>query len=98
MPTEEFPPGMPFTCQLTAGFDAFWTVAVNCTEAPADICAEGGEILTVTTGEGLTLPTLLSVEVPPPPLHEIWWVMAMSASKPTAARSLEPRDRLRTRE
>lgn len=93
MPTEEFPPGSPFNCQLTAGFEAFWTVAVNWTLAPADICAEGGEILTVTTGGRSTL---LFVEVPPP-LHEICWVMAMSASHLAVARSLERGDRLRTR-
>lgn len=85
---------MPFTCQLTAGFEAFWTVAVNWTLAPADICAEGGEILTVTIGERSTL---LFVEAPPPPLHEICWAMAISASHLAAARSLEP-DRPRTRE
>ena len=29
MPTEELPPGTPFTCQLTAGFEAFCTMAVD---------------------------------------------------------------------
>jgi hypothetical protein len=29
-PTEEFPPSTPFTCQFTAVFVAFATVAVNC--------------------------------------------------------------------
>jgi hypothetical protein len=93
---EEFPPGMPFTCQLTAGFEAFRTVAVNWTLAPADICAEGGERLTVTTGVGWTL-ALLFDEVPPPPLQEICWVMAMSATHLAIARSSERGD-LRTRE
>ena len=64
VPTEEFPPGMPFTCQLTAELEAFCTLARNCTLAPADICAEGGETLTLATGAGTAL---LVVEVPPPP-------------------------------
>jgi hypothetical protein len=37
VPTEEFPPGVPFTCQLTAEFEAFCTLTRNCTPAPADI-------------------------------------------------------------
>src|SRR5437879_13328659 len=29
VPTEEFPPGIPFTCQVTAGFEAFCTFTKN---------------------------------------------------------------------
>jgi hypothetical protein len=94
VPTEELPPGIPFTCQVTAGFGAFCTVTRNCTLAPAEICAEGGETLTVTTGAGSKL---LFVEVPPP-AHDICWTTAMSASHPAAPRSLEREEGLRTGE
>ena len=69
VPTEELPPGIPFTCQLTAGLEAFWTITRSCTVAPAVICADAGEMLTVITEGGSTL---LFVAFPPaPPAHEI---------------------------
>ena len=95
VPTEEFPPATAFTCQLTARLEAFRTLTRNCTLAPGYICAEAGETLTVTTGAGLTL---LFVEAPPPPLHEICWAMAISTRQMALARNLELGDRRRTRE
>lgn len=68
VPTEEFPPGIPFTCQLTARFAAFCTVAMKSTLAPAAICAEDGEMLTVT-GVGVSDVPLERAPAPPP-LHE----------------------------
>ncbi len=31
VPTDVFPPGIEFTCQLTAELEAFCTIALNCT-------------------------------------------------------------------
>jgi hypothetical protein len=44
------PPVLPFTCQLTAAFPAFCTVAVNGTIVPVKGCAEGGDTVTTTGG------------------------------------------------
>ena len=93
MLTEELPPGIPFTCQLTAGFGAFNTVNKNWTLAPAAICADGGETVTLTLGVGSTL--LLTGD-PPPPAQESCWVMAISTSHRAIERILERGNGLRT--
>src|ERR1700730_12121705 len=52
MPTVGFPPGIVFTCQVTAELPAFCTVVVNCTVVPAKGCAEAGDTVTTITGAG----------------------------------------------
>ena len=34
VPCEVSPPAIPFTCQVTAVLEEFWTVAVNCCVCP----------------------------------------------------------------
>ena len=94
VPTEEFPPGIPFTCQVTAGFEAFCTFTKNCTVAPASICAEAGERLTVTIGIDARLAAALFDPVFPP--QETCCVMAISASHLAMARICERGEALRT--
>src|SRR5260221_9567805 len=53
VPTEEFPPGIVFTCQLTAEAPLFCTVAVNGTLVPVKGCAEAGDNMTITGGGAL---------------------------------------------
>jgi hypothetical protein len=48
VPTVEFPPGTPFTLQLTAVFVELLTVAVNVCGSPSNIATEVGARLTVT--------------------------------------------------
>src|ERR1700682_3606631 len=48
VPTVGFPPGIAFTCQVTAELPAFCTAAVNCTVVPAKGCAEAGDTVTIT--------------------------------------------------
>jgi hypothetical protein len=56
VPAEELPPAVPFTCQVTAVFLLFATVAMNCCSAPAPTAAEVGEMVTITAGaEGVLL-------------------------------------------
>ena len=43
----KLPPGVAFTCQLTAELAAFCTIALNCTVVPAKGCAEAGATVTV---------------------------------------------------
>src|SRR5713101_1120265 len=43
---------MVFTCQLTVELPAFCTLALNGTVAPANGCAEAGDNVTITGGEG----------------------------------------------
>jgi len=95
VPTEGLPPGIPFTCQVTAGFEAFCTVTRNCTLAPAAICAETGERVMVTLGVRSTL-LLMGAPTPPPPAQESCWVMVISASHRAIDRILERGNRLRT--
>ena len=52
VPTDELPPAVPFTCQVTAVFDVLATVAINCRGDPAGTLAMLGEMLTVTAGGG----------------------------------------------
>jgi hypothetical protein len=66
VPTEELPPAVPFTCQVTAVLVALATVAENCCSAPAPTAADVGNMVTVTSGpEGvfLLLPQLRSRRV-----------------------------------
>ena len=93
VPIEEFPPGMPFTCHVTAGFEAFWIVTVNCRLAPAEICADGGEMLSEIDSVGSTFGV---PELPAPPLHEICCVIAINASHRAMERILKREERLRT--
>src|SRR5438552_4290292 len=52
MPTLEFPPDVPFTCQVTAVLLLFETVAVNCCVPPICTLAVAGESATETIGGG----------------------------------------------
>ena len=52
VPTVAFPPCTEFTCQVTAELQAFCTITLNCTGAPAKGCAEPGVTLTLTAGGG----------------------------------------------
>ena len=55
VPTVEFPPVTPFTCQLTAVFVEFMTVAMNiCVPVPATTAAVPGVTLTVMAGTIVT--------------------------------------------
>ena len=93
VPTDELPPGIPFTCQVTAGLEAFCTVTTNGTFPPAEICAEDGEIVTLGTGGGSAVVAV--VEVFPP--HATCCVTAISASHLAMARTRDRGARLRTR-
>lgn len=54
MPTEEEPPFVPFTCQVTAVFVVFATVAVNCAVEPAGTAVADDETKTdIGGGAGL---------------------------------------------
>jgi hypothetical protein len=55
VPVVEFPPVAPFTCQVTAVFDVFVTVAVNCCVNPTCTLAVVGAIATVTGGGAVTV-------------------------------------------
>jgi hypothetical protein len=54
VPTVEFPPVTPFTFHITAVFDVFDTVAVNCFVFEIRTVALLGEMLTLTGGGGFT--------------------------------------------
>lgn len=56
---------MEFTCQLTAGFTALVTVAVNCAVPPAATRAEDPLTLTVAGGGGSEVTELLELPVAP---------------------------------
>ena len=94
MPTEELPPEIPFTCQLTAGFGTFSTVNKNWTLAPAAIRADGGDRVMLTLRVGSM--ELLAGDPPPPPAQESCWVMAISTSHRANERILERGKRPRT--
>jgi hypothetical protein len=67
----EFPPTMAFTCQLTAGFAAFATAAVNCAVPPVATRVEEPLTLTVAgSGAGGSELTEL-FELPAVPEQEI---------------------------
>ncbi len=93
VPTAELPPGIPFTCQATAGFEAFCTVTTNWTFPPAESWAEEGEIVTLATGGGSARAALVVVF----PLQASCCVMAISASHLAMARTRARGKRLRTR-
>jgi hypothetical protein len=52
VPAVEFPPGTPFTVQITAVFDAPVTVALNCCVLPSNTLELGDETITVTDCAG----------------------------------------------
>jgi hypothetical protein len=52
VPTHTFPPGIPFTLQSTARFEASVTTAVNGCESPSKTGTEEGVTVTVMTGAG----------------------------------------------
>lgn len=52
VPTVAFPPGTPFTLQVTDGFDAPVTLALNVCDMPNRTDAAGGAIVTVIMGGG----------------------------------------------
>lgn len=52
MPKLAVPPAMLFTSQITAG-GPFWTLAMNCTDAPATTLALAGETFMRAMGNGL---------------------------------------------
>ena len=54
VPLLEFPPVVPFTCQVTAVLLLFETVAVNCWVPAAGNAAVGGEIVTLTAAKAVT--------------------------------------------
>jgi hypothetical protein len=58
VPIAEFPPAVPFTCQVTVSSVAFVTVAMNCCSAPTPTVADVGEIATTTDGVFLLLAQL----------------------------------------
>ena len=56
VPAAALPPGVPFTCQVTAVFVAPVTVAVNCVLAPGLSVAVAGVTATVIVEVGVLLP------------------------------------------
>jgi hypothetical protein len=56
VPVVALPPGVPFTCQVTAVFVVPVTVARNCVVAPGLTVAEAGVTVTVIDGGGLLPP------------------------------------------
>src|SRR5487761_509066 len=93
VPTEELPPGIPFTSQVTAGLEAFCTVAMNWTFPPAETCAEDGEIVTLATGAGSEVAAVVKAFPP----QATCCVMTMRASHLAMARTCDRGERLRTR-
>jgi hypothetical protein len=85
VPTVVFPPGIPFTCQLTAELPAFCTLTVNATLVPANGCAEAGETFMITDAGEVD-------EARPPQEFE-----TIAASKETAKRTLMPEWKARGR-
>jgi hypothetical protein len=71
VPANELPPAMPFTLQVTAVFEVFVTLAVNCTMPPSGTAALVGDTPTVTGRLGAAGgATAGEVEKPPPsPAH-----------------------------
>ena len=63
VPTVELPPMMPLTFHVTAWFDEFCTVAVNCRVWRTLTVALEGDTVTVTGG--FTTATLTAFETPP---------------------------------
>jgi hypothetical protein len=55
VPVVAFPPVTLFTCQVTAVFDAFITVAVNCVVVDVTTVAVFGLTVTVTAGVIVTV-------------------------------------------
>jgi hypothetical protein len=67
VPTVAFPPGIPFTLQLTAVLAALLTVALKVCGSPSGTDALGGATVTVTAGGGGGGPELTS---PPQPRND----------------------------
>ena len=61
VPTVAFPPATPFTCQFTAVFEVFATVAANCCVAPTATEAVAGLTVTVTGGGAVTVTAAVPV-------------------------------------
>src|SRR5271163_2012375 len=67
VPTELFPPTIPLTTQVTAGFDVLFTLAVNCCVCPVRIEAVVGETWTDTPSlEGAATAIVTVFETMPP--------------------------------
>jgi hypothetical protein len=64
VPAAEFPPGIPFTLQVTVVFDVPVPVAVSCCVLPSNTLALDEETITVTdwggVGDGEVFPPQLS--------------------------------------
>src|SRR5207245_11804459 len=56
VPTVEFPPVVPFTCQVTAVFVVPVTESKNCFDWPGPTVAEAGVTMTVICGTGALPP------------------------------------------
>ena len=54
VPTAALPPAMPFTFQITAVFEVFFTAAVNCLVRPVRTVALAGVMLMLTAGAATT--------------------------------------------
>src|ERR1700683_3982487 len=93
VPTLELPPGIPFTCHVTAGFEAFCTGTTNWTFPPTESWAEEGDIVTLATGAGSA--GVAAVVVFPP--QATCCETAISASHLAMARACDRGERLRTR-
>jgi hypothetical protein len=52
LPTDEFPPGIPFTLQVTAVFVALLTIAMKVCGSPNRTVATDGAITTLILGGG----------------------------------------------
>jgi hypothetical protein len=63
VPVVVLPPVTLFTCQVTAVFDVFATVAVNCCVRPTPTVGVLGLTVTVTTGCAVTFATAVPVFV-----------------------------------
>lgn len=87
VPTAEFPPGTPFTLQVTAVFDEPVTVAVNCCVLPSNTLELGDATISVTDCGGGADELL-----PPQPINRMGEVgKQRSATKAMACEQREER-------
>ena len=56
VPNVAFPPGIPFTLQVTAVSVALLTMAMNVCGSPSSTVAMGGATMTVISGGGCEVP------------------------------------------